>query len=197
MFFLLCFSWIRQGLFLVLRDFQGLTQVIIPQDEVSATKTRVCVFIFPLVAWLQQPQRERRTLSNSMLCLTSRLKCCERPDLTLQQKLQCCFHALRVILSWGAWPQCLCAVLWISVRLCPLPAGTFPREGAAVQRPCGVCGASDWDSVPSAPGAAESGEDGLGGLSGLSFLEGNSPGWWDYGVRALPWVLVVWQPILR
>lgn len=49
MFFLLCFSWIRQGLFLVLRDFQGLTQVIIPQDEVSATKTRVCVFIFPLV----------------------------------------------------------------------------------------------------------------------------------------------------
>ncbi|XP_074894608.1 aspartate--tRNA ligase, mitochondrial isoform X2 [Buteo buteo] len=33
MFFLLCFSWIRQGLFLVLRDFQGLTQIILPQDE--------------------------------------------------------------------------------------------------------------------------------------------------------------------
>uniref|UniRef100_A0A8V5FID7 Uncharacterized protein n=1 Tax=Melopsittacus undulatus TaxID=13146 RepID=A0A8V5FID7_MELUD len=31
--FLLCFSWIRQGLFLVLRDFQGMIQVIIPQDE--------------------------------------------------------------------------------------------------------------------------------------------------------------------
>ncbi|XP_010226936.1 PREDICTED: aspartate--tRNA ligase, mitochondrial [Tinamus guttatus] len=32
--FFFCFSsWIRQGLFLVLRDFQGLTQIIIPQDE--------------------------------------------------------------------------------------------------------------------------------------------------------------------
>uniref|UniRef100_A0A8C3TV85 Aspartyl-tRNA synthetase 2, mitochondrial n=1 Tax=Catharus ustulatus TaxID=91951 RepID=A0A8C3TV85_CATUS len=35
------YGWVqyqRQGLFLVLRDFHGLTQVIIPQDEVSATK---------------------------------------------------------------------------------------------------------------------------------------------------------------
>lgn len=72
----------------------------------------------------------------------------------------------RVVLYWGAWPQCICPVLWISVRLCHLPTGTFPREGAPVQRPRGVCGASDWDSVPSAPGAGESGEDG-GGLSGL------------------------------
>lgn len=53
--------------------------------------------------------------------------------------------------------------VWISVRLCALPAGTFPPEGASVQCPTGVCGESDWDSVPSAPGAGESGEDGLGG----------------------------------
>lgn len=116
-------------------------------------------FILFLVAGLQQPQREGRALSNWVLWLTSRLKCRESPDLTLQQKHQCCFPCLE---SDFGWRCCLCPV-WIPVRLCPLPAGTFPPEGAPLQCPVGVCGESDWDSVPSAPGAGESGEDGLGG----------------------------------
>lgn len=75
-----------------------------------------------------------------------------------------------MILGGGTWARCLCPAVCILVRLCPLPAGTFPREGAPVQRPAGVCGASDWDSVPSAPGAGESGEDGLGGGALRAFI---------------------------